>query len=113
MKKTLIAFVLCAIAGAVWAGGNKRIVMTDGTNLFSEAWGTGGTNMSTWTNNIGYVQVQHTGDVTIAGNLTVKTNYFIYVSATNNAGIWMDYSAWYVTINSNGTIRTTTNAWGW
>ena len=53
--------------------------------------------------------------VTLAcsGCTTARTNFFFYVSATNWAGTWADYTAVYHGINSNGTIRTVTNAWGW
>lgn len=42
-----------------------------------------------------------------------KTNFSFYVSATNWAGSWQTYAGSFHGINSNGTIRTITNLWGW
>jgi hypothetical protein len=44
--------------------------------------------------------------------LITGTNYFFYVSGTNWAGTWADYAGVYHGVNSNGTIRTLTNLWG-
>jgi len=50
----------------------------------------------------------------VNGNAIIRgTNFFFYVSSTNWAGTWADYTAVYHGVNSNGTIRTLTNAWGW
>ena len=53
------------------------------------------------------------GRLVVSNSVVSLTNYFFFVSSTNWAGTWADYAAFYHGINSNGTIRTTTNAWGW
>jgi hypothetical protein len=59
-------------------------------------------------NNTAPLQKLHvSGSAIITG-----TNYFFYVSSTNWAGTWADYKNVYHGINSNGTQRILTNAWG-
>ena len=77
----------------------------------------GNTNLMTLTNNAGIGQLE-VGNVVVTnaiycGSIAGRvTNYFFYVSNTNWAGTWADYAGYYHGINSNNTIRITTNLWG-
>jgi hypothetical protein len=63
--------------------------------------------------NVGIGTTTPESKLDVNGAVTIRgTNFFFYVSTTNWAGTWADYAGVYHGINSNGTIRTVTNLWG-